>query len=214
MKKVARLWKQYSFAVLLVFLVSGLFDFRIALFATICMIGPVAVSLFKGRFWCGNVCPRGSFYDTLISRISRGKKVPAFLKTAFFRSFVVIVLFTVLVSGIYRSDGSLHEIGFVFYRIIFVTTLIGVLLSLVYNHRVWCNFCPMGTFASIASRLGKNATVLQVSDTCVECGLCEKKCPLNLVPSDYKGDSLSHPDCIQCGLCVQACPKKAIGYSE
>jgi ferredoxin len=36
---------------------------------------------------------------------------------------------------------------------------------------------------------------------------------LGLVPYDYKGDILSHPDCIQCGQYVNACPKKAIGYN-
>ena len=35
------------------------------LLALICMIGPVLTSIYKGRWWCGNVCPRGNMYDRL-----------------------------------------------------------------------------------------------------------------------------------------------------
>ncbi|MBR5743061.1 MAG: 4Fe-4S binding protein, partial [Clostridia bacterium] len=31
------------------------------------MIGPVLTSIWRGRFWCGHVCPRGSMYDRLLS---------------------------------------------------------------------------------------------------------------------------------------------------
>ena len=87
----------------------------------------------------------------------------------------------------------------VFYRIIVVTTIIGIVLSLFYNHRTWCSFCPMETIASVISKFRKNKNVLRVSSSCVSCKICEKKCPLGIVPYDYKGDILSHPDCIQCG---------------
>ncbi|MNO01487.1 ferredoxin [compost metagenome] len=72
----------------------------------------------------------------------------------------------------------------------------------------------MGTAASIISKFRKSKDVLQVSASCVSCKVCEKKCPLGLVPYDYKDNILSHPDCIQCGQCVKVCPKKAIGYDK
>lgn len=53
-----------------------------------------------------------------------------------------------------------------------------------------------------------------MSASCVSCKLYEKKCPLGLVPYDYKGNILIHLDCIQCGKCAIACPKKAIGYDS
>ena len=79
MKSILNYWKEYSYIILIAFIVIGLFDFRIGLIATICMIAPIIVSFFRGRFWCGNLCPRGSFYDNLVSKFSNKKKVPKFL---------------------------------------------------------------------------------------------------------------------------------------
>ena len=55
-------------------LILGMFDFRIGLIALICMIAPIVVAIFKGRFWCGNLCPRGNFYDNVVSKFSNKKK--------------------------------------------------------------------------------------------------------------------------------------------
>ena len=214
MNKFLVLWKKYSFVVLMMFILLGLFDARIALLAIICMVAPIIVSLFKGRFWCGNLCPRGIFYDNVVSKFSNKRKVPKFLKSYYFRAIVFVGMMTMFGLGIKQNLGNLYGIGMVFYRMIVVTTIIGIVLSLFYNHRTWCNFCPMGSVASIISKFKKSKKVLQVSSSCVSCKMCEKKCPLGIVPYEYKGDILSHPDCIQCGQCVSVCPKNAVGYDK
>ncbi|NFT91036.1 4Fe-4S binding protein [Clostridium botulinum] len=214
MNKFLVLWKKYSFVVLMMFILLGLFDARIALLAIICMVAPIIVSLFKGRFWCGNLCPRGSFYDNVVSKFSNKRKVPKFLKSYYFRAIVFVGMMTMFGLGIKQNWGNLYGIGMVFYRMIVVTTIIGIVLSLFYNHRTWCHFCPMGSVASVISKFKKSKKVLQVSSSCVSCKMCEKKCPLGIVPYEYKGNILSHPDCIQCGQCVSVCPKNAVGYDK
>ncbi|KMT21074.1 4Fe-4S binding protein [Clostridium cylindrosporum] len=212
MDKFLKIWKKYSFTLLIAFMFVGLVDLRFALVAVVCMIAPIVVSLFKGRFWCGNLCPRGNFYDNILYKFSNKRKTPKFLKSNFFRILVMIVMFTVFTLGVIRNWGDLYGIGMVFYRIIFITTVIAIVLSFFYNHRVWCNFCPMGSIASFVSRFRKSDKVLHVSSSCVSCKVCEKKCSLGIVPYEYKGDLLSHPDCIQCGKCASVCPTKAIKY--
>ena len=214
MENFFKVWKRYSFTLLIGFILLGLIDLRFAVVAIICMIAPVIISIFKGRFWCGNLCPRGNFYDNVVSKFSNKRKPPKFFKSYYFRAVILTIMMAVFISGVYKNWGDLYGIGMVFYRLIVVTTIVGIALSLVYNHRTWCSFCPMGTLASIVSKFRKSKNVLQVSNTCVSCKVCEKKCPLGLIPYDYKGDILSHPDCIQCGKCVIACPKKAIGYDK
>lgn len=214
MKKLFELWKKYSYLLLLIFIVVSLFDFRIGMVATICMLAPVIVSIFRGRFWCGNLCPRGSFYDNIMSKFSKGKPVPKFLKSIYFRAFVVLFLFTMFGLGIKNNWGNPAGIGMVFYRIIVITTIVGVVLSLYYNHRTWCHFCPMGSLSALVSYFRKDKKVLEVANSCVSCKICQKNCPMGISPYEYKGDVLSHPDCIQCAKCALACPKKSIGYDK
>ncbi|WML37285.1 4Fe-4S binding protein [Clostridium sp. OS1-26] len=214
MNKFLKLWKKYSFILLIAFIILGLFDLRLASIAIICMIAPIIVSIFKGRFWCGNLCPRGNFYDNIVSKFSNKKKVPKFLKSKYFRSLIIVSMFTIFTLGIKKNWGNLYGIGLVFYRMIVVTTLVGIVLSFFYNQRTWCHFCPMGSIAAFISKFRKSKNVLQVSSTCVSCKICKKKCSLGIVPYEYKGDLLSHPDCIQCGKCVTSCPRKSIGYKK
>jgi hypothetical protein len=213
-EKFLKLWKRYSFTLLITFIVLGMIDLRFGFVAVICMIAPIIVSIFKGRFWCGNLCPRGNFYDNVVSKFGNKRIPPKLFKSYYFRSVMLGIMMVIFISGVYKNWGNLYGIGMVFYRMIVVTTIIGIILSLVYNHRAWCNFCPMGSLASIIGKLKGSKRVLHVSSSCISCKLCEKKCPLGLVPYNHKGDILSHPDCIQCGKCVIECPKKAIGYNK
>ena len=168
-EKFLKLWKKYSFTLLIAFIALGMFDLRFAVIAAICMVAPIIVSIFKGRFWCGNLCPRGNFYDNVVSKFSNKRKPPKFFKSYYFRAIILTIMMTVFISGVSKNWGNLYGIGMVFYRLIVVTTIIGIVLSLFYNHRTWCSFCPMGTMASVVSKFRKSKKVLQVSSSCVSC---------------------------------------------
>ncbi|MBR1911604.1 MAG: 4Fe-4S binding protein [Treponema sp.] len=60
--KLFAFWKHWSFVILIAMVVASLFDFRLALVAILCMASPIVISIFAGRFWCGNLCPRGNFF--------------------------------------------------------------------------------------------------------------------------------------------------------
>lgn len=217
MGNLLKFWKRWSYVILLLFLILGIFDFRIGLIAIVCMIAPIVVSIFKGRFWCGNLCPRGSFYDNVVYKFSNKKKVPKLLKSVYFRVFVTTIMLVVFTTGMIKNWGNLYGMGFVIYRLIVVTTIIGLVLAPFYNERAWCNFCPMGSIAALISKFRnrKNKEViLNINNTCVGCKLCTKTCPMGIDVHEYKGDSVSHYDCIQCGRCVKKCPKKSIGYKK
>ncbi len=214
MKSFLGFWKKYSYVMLISFIMLGLLDLRIGIIAIICMVAPVILSIFKGRFWCGNLCPRGNFYDNIVSKFSGTKKIPRLLKSKYFRIFIIVTMFTMFGFGIKNNWGNPYGIGMVFYRMIVVTTLVGVVLSFIFNHRTWCSFCPMGSTASVISHFrGDKKKTLNVDSNCVSCRICEKKCAIGIVPYEYKGNALTHPDCIQCGECVTVCPKKSIGYN-
>ena len=48
--------------------------------------------------------------------------------------------------------------------------------------------------------------------TCIFCGICQKKCPTDAlrVEREAKRWSLDRLSCISCGYCVEVCPKKCL----
>lgn len=211
MKNLSSVWKKYSYMILITFIIAGMFNRKIALIAIICMVAPLVFALLgRGRYWCGNLCPRGNFYDNVISRISYKKPVPKFLKSNIFRALVIVFMFYMFGTGLYKSWGDTAGVGMVFYRMIVVTTIVGIILGAMYSNRTWCNFCPMGTLSAFISYFKKDRQRLSVGESCISCKLCEKACPMGIVPYEYKGNKLEHPDCIQCGKCITSCPKKCI----
>ncbi|EAX47491.1 4Fe-4S ferredoxin, iron-sulfur binding domain protein [Thermosinus carboxydivorans Nor1] len=201
----------YLFWILLAFLAIGYFYPAIGVIAIVCMLAPVLLAPFKGRYWCGNFCPRGSFYDTVLAKFSPKKPIPAFFRSKGFRLFMIFFIMTVFTVQMYYAWGDWPAMGMVFLRLIFITTLVGIILGFLFHHRTWCSFCPMGTMASWFSAKAKP---LQVDATCVNCKLCSRVCPFGLTPYEAKSTDSGylHPDCLKCSRCVVACPKKALHF--
>lgn len=211
----SKFYKKYGYFIFLTFLILSLFDMRFAIAAIACMILPIIFASFKkGRYWCGNYCPRGNFYDNVLSKFSSKNKTPKFLNSSFFRVFMILFILTNFGLGIYKNWGNLYGIGFVFYKIVVVTSLVGIFLSFFYNHRTWCNFCPMGTLSSLIAKFrGRNVNI-EISNTCVECGLCDKSCPIGISPKSFKNDVVKDLDCLLCKKCVYNCPKKSMSFNK
>lgn len=196
---------------MLAYLLVGFFFFpALGLLALVCMLAPVLLAPFKGRYWCGNYCPRGSLWDEVFSKINPSRKIPAWARKPSFRYGVLALIMVLFTWQMINAWPDLNAIGMVFLRVIFITTLIGVFLAIRYSPRTWCSFCPMGTMASLFSR-GKNP--IRVASSCVSCGICAKACPMDLEPYK-KGELFADPDCIKCGICVEKCPKNALCFVE
>lgn len=207
--------------ILIVYLIVGYFYPVIGFLALICMIAPVAFAVRRGRWWCGNACPRGNFYDRVLSKYSPHRPIPAFLRTFAFRICMVLFIFTMFGVQMYFAWGSWEAMGKVFRNIILLTTIVGAVLSFIYAPRTWCSFCPMGTLsawvASRAPRLPKGYRSIHVSSRCqMKCKSCARVCPMQLSPYDSRGVEFGylHPDCIKCGKCVLACPIKIMELKE
>lgn len=203
------------FWILLIYLVVGYFYPVIGFVAVICMIAPVAFAVRKGRWWCGNACPRGNFYDKILTRYSPHRAIPKFVRTKGFRIFMVMFIFTMFGVQMYRAWGDWNAMGKVFWLIILITTIVGIILSFIYAPRTWCSFCPMGTLSSwVTPRRGKlpdDYRRIFVSERCTtRCKLCSAVCPMQLKPYESRNDAdgYLHPDCIKCGNCVKGCPLK------
>jgi ferredoxin-type protein NapH len=202
------------FWIMVVFLAIGFYYPAVGILALICMLGPVIMSFYRGRFWCGNFCPRGSFYDAVVSRISPHREIPAFFRHPWWRLFMVGFIMVMFSIQAYFAWGSMEAMGMVFIRLILVTTAVGLVLGVIFHQRTWCSFCPMGTMAHWVSA-SRRKRPLMVADSCVGCQACAKVCPLQLQPFTAKGQAAGfvHSDCLKCGRCVAICPKQALSFS-
>lgn len=208
--------KGYSlYWILLVYLVIGYFYPVIGFLALICMVAPVAFAVRRGRWWCGNACPRGNFYDRVLAKYSPHRPIPAFVRSKGFRIFMVLFIFTMFGIQMYRAWGDPDAMGKVFWTIILITTIVGITLSFIYAPRTWCSFCPMGTLSAWVSpregKLPEGYRRITVSDRCTtRCKQCSAVCPMQLKPYQSRGSvsGFLDPDCIKCGRCVAGCPLK------
>ncbi len=204
------MWKKYSYFILLFYVVFGFFIWPAAgMLALVCMLAPILLAPFAGRQWCGRYCPRGSLWDQVFAKISPKKPIPVWAKAPWFRTLMLFVIFTVFGWQMTTAWPDPSAIGLVFLRIIFITTIIGAVLAVLYSPRTWCSFCPMGTLAAL---LAKGKKPLTVDKSCVNCRLCAKACPMDLSPQQAKGDVFSAADCLKCGQCIPVCPKKALAF--
>jgi polyferredoxin len=164
----------------------------------------------RGRYACGNICPRGSFYDTVFSHIGGNHPVPGLLLSPLFRWSVMAVLMSFMTWRIAQNPGDWRHWGTVFWSMCLITTAIGIPLGMMYRSRSWCSFCPVGT---TAAALGGHKYQLQIADDCRQCGSCEVQCPMGFSIAEHRADgSLPHHDCIKCSSCVTACKREALSW--
>ena len=194
-----------------VVLVAGWFFPFVGYFIPACMLLGVGISFFQGRKWCDWYCPRGSFFDSVIGRISPKKEIPAVFRSFSSRLGMLVLLMSLMVLQIIKRWPDPYKIGMFFVVMITLTSTLGVILGLIFHPRIWCYLCPVG---SLSNWIGKGKRPLLIDGKlCNECALCHKACPMQLEAFSARKDGIfKNGDCLKCGLCVASCPKKALRF--
>ncbi len=194
----------YIGVMVLIVSIGGIWYPKLGYFLLLVFGTLLAISPFRGRWFCGNLCPRGSFNDFMLSKISKKRKIPKILKSLWLRIPIFLLLMGFMVFRLVGTQGLIDKIGMVFVIMCLVTTSIAILFGIFFSPRTWCTFCPMGT----AQRLlgGWKHHILVDKKKCIDCGICHRVCPMQLKVNEILHD----PDCIKCRRCVEKCPKCAL----
>lgn len=212
--------KQYlTFWILPLVVIGGWFYPLLGYLLPICMVAAMGIALFKGRYWCDWLCPRGASWDLLLSRLSLKKEVPTFFKSTPFRMLWIMILMGVLAWRLpiaFAGLDKVNQVGLVFTMLLTVTTAIGIVFGIPIHHRIWCQgFCPLGT---MSSWIGKGKYALEINSSCKECETCHNVCPMQIKKWESKPEKgwavVENWDCLKCGLCIEVCPDKALKFKE
>lgn len=215
--------RKYAWIFTLTVAIGGLWYPKLGLLVIPVIITLTVLSFLKGRYWCGNFCPHGSLFDSLLNPISRNKKIPKFFRSKIFAGlFFAFFAFNLIrkiikVSAIYGTYLFWDKLGFIFVASYLMVTVVGGLLSLLISQRTWCHFCPMGMMQILSYKLGKLLGVTKKTDKkitaartelCHSCGKCSRVCPMQLTPYLEFSDTnqFENEKCIRCSTCVANCP--------
>ena len=172
------------------------------------MVYMLGQAIFKGRHYCGWVCAMGAFHDRVLARFSRNRSLPQGAKAPWVRWLVFSLMMGLMLSRLIMSGGDPVAVAGVFVMMWTLSTFLAVALGLFFRARSWCTICPM---AQVQGYLGKNVNVLRVAESCKECGLCGKVCPVGINPAHFKAaGQVPGSDCLRCGNCVANCPVGAL----
>lgn len=178
----------------------------------VAMLMGIAGGFVRGRYVCGNLCPRGSFFDRLIAPLAARREIPARLRSMPLRWGVLALLMGFMTWRLAADPADLDHWGLVFWSMCAITTVVGVVLALIFHPRSWCAVCPVGTLSNV---LGGGRRQLGIDPDCRECGRCQQSCTFDLPIVRHKGAGVvQERDCLQCSVCAESCPTGALKWPE
>ena len=182
-------------------------------FFTIGVMGSIG-SLF-GRMTCGWVCPFG-FLQDLVHKIPipvKKRKIPEKYGFIKFISLILVILGPLILfeplfcmicpvgtfeAGIPSVLIYGLEIGSFFYFKLAI--LVSIFFLMMVFSRPFCKiFCPLGAILALFNAFSRLR--LKVDEGCIECGKCEKVCPMDIKVYE-KPNSIN---CIRCLKCTEVC---------
>jgi ferredoxin len=168
------------------------------------VFGPVVF----GRAWCGWACWTAMLLDFLPWKVPeepRQKNLGLLRYVHFIVSLALVLIVYLLIKG-KIADAYWLLLGNAFYY------AAGILLALYFkDNRAFCKYlCPIPAVQKIFSRF--SLIKIKIDNLlCNDCGICEKKCPMNVKLLDYKkkNQRILSTECIFCNNCVDSCPQGA-----
>lgn len=147
---------EWSWMIMIVFLVLSVWDIRFGLGAVFCMTIPMIHALRgHGKVHCSHYCPRGSLFGKFLSRLSLRNTLPGFMRTQAFKNGLLSLMVVMLSISLYHHHESIYMIGMALFRFMAASLAVGLVIGVVYQPRSWCQICPMGHATRLIAEVQK-----------------------------------------------------------
>lgn len=173
----------------------------------------IGVAMFN-RGWCSWACWTAMVLDFLPWKRSPGryKKAQIFRYIHFFLSLGLVLYFWFVIKERDVYNQSILEVYWLVWGNLFYYTVSIILAAVIKDNRAFCKYlCPIPVFQKVLSRFSLLKVTIK-DESCSECGLCERDCPMDIKLLEYKKDSqrVLSTECIMCVTCSNICPHSAV----
>lgn len=200
----------------------GTFLKRIVIGTFVLFGATMLLSVAMRRSFCGQICALGALQEffgkigqkLFKKRLTVPKKLDGILR---YLKFVVLAV-TIAMAWItgelwitpydpFNALGHLADFNALTtsYLIGFIVLIISLMGSMVYD-RFFCKYlCPAGALYGAIGQVSPYAVRVD-ENTCIQCGKCNRACPMNVDVMNAKNGRVTSMECINCNECVAACP--------
>ncbi|MDR2353458.1 MAG: 4Fe-4S dicluster domain-containing protein [Deltaproteobacteria bacterium] len=187
-----------------------------ALYAVWIFVIYLILTCLWGRLFCGFLCPLGFLMDLVV--LLREKSRPLkyrFLPNRPWRYFVPLTAVVLFWIGFTLPFGWLEPYSiFASKSLIYEGPglILGLVLLLAYlRGRAFCNsLCPTGFVLRLFAKFSLYR--INISKSCLNCKVCEKKCAASLI--NVREKVVDFDRCVVCFTCLDACPNGSITFSR
>jgi len=146
----------WSWIFMVIFFVLSFIDIRFAYLGLICMAMPIGLAISgKGKVHCSHYCPRGSLFGKFLPLFSMKNTMPKFMNTKWFKYSLLIFMFSSFGFCFYQMGLGVENVASAILNMMVRSTLIGIIVGMVFMPRSWCKICPMGLVAGLIKVRGK-----------------------------------------------------------
>lgn len=130
--KTKKNWYDFLWIWAIIYFALGFFNILFAWLGLIDFMLPLFFSIFAGnKFFCNNLCGRGQ-----VVKLFWTLKIP--WHWAYSQNLV---------------SPWIAQFSYGFYSLMLTSTIIGIIVMILYKPRSWCTFCPMGTMTQTICKI-------------------------------------------------------------
>ena len=172
------------------------------------LVAKIAGPALFGRGWCGYACWTGMVLDLLPYPVRQTPR-----KNWAWMRFVLLAASLAFALWLFLAEvTNAEEImfwAFISGNVLYYAAGIGLAFALRDN-RAFCKYlCPIALLMKPAASVSRTRMTVD-SQLCVNCGKCQKVCPMDVDMTDNSRSRTNGTECILCLTCVDACPKQAL----